>query len=160
MFYVKLSSFISKSIGYIIICMSGLFYVQRLITEPIEKVSSLAFIAIATMAALSALCFSYVQCISDETDKNTGLYAGEKFLHSTLLIIQTIFLKYVTDQGLSFDLIKSIVWLKITISIIAGILLTCIGGYAVSMSALGIHYLNKTLWSHYEKLAKKNLQNK
>jgi hypothetical protein len=160
MFYVKLYSFISKAIGYITISMSGLFYIQKLIIDPIEKVTPIAITAIATIATLSALCFSFVQSISDEHDKNSGLYAGEKFLHSTLLIILTLFLKYSTDQTLSFDSIKSIVWLKITISIISYILLFGIGGYAVTMAALGFHELNKILWTRFEKLAKKNLKNK
>ncbi len=158
MFYVKLYSFISRPIGYVIISMSGLYYVQRIFSEPAEKVTTLALTAIAIIAALSALCFSYVPCISDEVDRNSGLYAGDKFLHSTLLVIQTLFLKFVADQALSFDSIKSIVWLKITISIIAGTLLIGIGGFAVTMAALRFNDLNKTLWSRYEKLAKINLR--
>jgi len=157
MFYVKLYSFISKYVGYAIISMSGLYYVQRILSESAEKVTSLALTAIAIIAALSALCFSYVPCISDEVDRNSGLYAGEKFLHSTLLVIQTLFLKYVAEQALSYDSIIAIFWLKITISIIAGTLLIGIGGFAVTMAALGFHDLNKTLWSHYKKIAEQNL---
>ena len=157
MWYVKFYSFTSKAIGYIIISASGLVYIQKLIIAPIEMVTPIALTAIATIAALSALCFSFVQSISDEHDKNSGLYAGEKFLHSTLLIILTLFLKYASDQALSFASIYSITWLKIIISIISGLLLIGIGGYAVTMAALGFHDLNKTLWSRYEKLAKRNL---
>lgn len=158
MFYVKLYSLISKYTGYMIICISGLFYIQRLIIEPIEKVTSIALTAIGIIAALSSLCFSFIQGISDEHDKNSGLYAGEKFLHSALLIILTLFLKYITDQALSYNLIKAIIWLKSTILIVAGILIFGMGFYAVIMAALGFHDLNKTLWSRYEKLAKINLK--
>ena len=160
MFYVKFYSFISKTIGYIIISVSGLVYIQKLIIVSIEKVTPIALTAIATIAALSALCFSFVQSISDEHDKNSGLYAGEKFLHSTLLIILTLFLKYASDQALSFTSINSIIWLKITISIISSLFLFGIGGYAITMAALGFHDLNKTLWSRFEKLAEKNLKSK
>jgi hypothetical protein len=159
MLYVKLYSLISRSVGYFIISVSGLLYVQRILSEPADRVIPLALTAIATIAALSALCFSYVPCISDEVDKNSGLYAGEKFLHSTLLMIQTLFLKYVADQLLAIDSIKEILWLQMTISITVGVLLFGIGGYAVTMAALGFDSLNKTLWSHFEKLALKNLRN-
>lgn len=158
MWHVKLFSFISKTLGYIIICASGLFYVQKLIIVPIDKVTPIALTAIATIATLSALCFSFVQSLSDEHDKNSGLYAGEKFLHSTLLIILTLFLKYTSDQAQAFALTYSITWLKIIILVISIPLLLGIGGYAVTMAALGFHDLNKTLWSRYEKLAKRNLE--
>jgi len=52
-----------------------------------------------------------------------------------------------TDQALSIDSIIAIVWLKITISTLTGTLLIGIGGFAVTMAALGFHDLNKTLWS-------------
>jgi hypothetical protein len=54
---------------------------QKSIIEPIDKVAATALTAMATIAALSALCFSFILCLNDEDDKKTTLYAGERFLH-------------------------------------------------------------------------------
>ena len=160
MLYVKIYSSLSRVLGYAILSMSGLLYIRNIVYESGSKVTSMALTATATIAALSALCFSFVHCINDEDDKKNTIYAGEKFLHSTLLIIQTLFLKYALDQALAFESVKTIVWLKITIQIVASILLTGIGGFAVTMAAHGFNSLNKTLWIHYEKNAEQNLSKK
>jgi len=157
MIYVKLVSTLSKYLGYMILSTTGIVYVLKILSEPIEKVATLSLTAIAIIGALSALCFSYAPCISDENDKNSGLYSGEKFLHSTLLIIQTLFLKYVADQVLFLQLVKSVPWLETTISMIANTIIFWIGSSSVVFAALGFDSLNKTLWSHYVKNAKKNL---
>ncbi len=157
MTYIKFLSSLSKYLGYMILSTSGIVYVQRILFEPIEKVATLAFTAIATIGALSALCFSYVSCIFNENDKNSGIYSGEKFLHSTLLIIQTLFIKYVADQVLFLEMVKTVPWFKTTISIITGSIILWIGTSAVTLAALGFDTLNKTLWSHYVKNASKNL---
>jgi hypothetical protein len=76
------------------------------------------------------------------------------------LIIQTLFLKFVVSQALSFEFIKTNIWLANTIQIIISWLLIMIGGAAVTIAALGFDSLNKTLWIHYEKIAEQNLRPK
>lgn len=160
MFYVKLISFISRIIGYSIIAISGLIYVQQMIYNSVSDVSSVALTAFATVAVLSALCFSFSPILSQEEDKNTALYAGEKFLHSTLLIVQTLFLKYVMKEIEGLVFAQSLNWLKTVLEILSNFFQLGIGGFAVTMAALGFHYLNKILWIHYEERAKQNLQKK
>jgi len=160
MFYVKFFRKFSSAIGYIIISLTGTFYIQRLLMEPIEKVSNIALTAIGTIAALSALSFTFAPVINEAHGKKSGLYAGEKFLHSTLLIILTLFLKFAFDQLINLDFIKSINWLKLTLGIIFYIPMIGLGGFGVTMAALGFHDLNKTLWFRYERLSKENLKKK
>jgi hypothetical protein len=160
MFYVKFYRKLSNAIGYVIICVTGILYIQKLLMEPVDKVTNVALTAIGAVAALSALCFTFAPLIEDEHDKKSGLYAGEKFLHSTLLIILTLFLKYANDQLISFEFISSIKWLKVTIICIFSMPMFGIGSFAVGMAALGFHDLNKTLWFRYEQRAKENLKKK
>lgn len=160
MFYVKFYRKLSNAIGYIIISITGLFYIQRVLMEPIDKVTNVALTAIGTIAVLSALSFTFAPIIDEDHDKRSGIYAGEKFLHSTLLIILILFLKFANDQLINFDFIKSINWLKITINVIFGMPMLGLGGFAVTMAALGFDDLNKTLWLRYEKRAKENLKKK
>ena len=92
---------ISAAIGYIIFGGSVLSYVSALMRQPFEKVSTVGLSAFALVAAVSGLCFAMAQVLEKENDKSTALYSGEKLLHSAVLILETIVLKYASDAVLS-----------------------------------------------------------
>jgi hypothetical protein len=147
----KWASAISKTLGYFILMFSGIMYITQLLKEPLERVSSIAISSFGIIAALSGICYALIPCLEKESDKVAPLYAGEKFLHSALLIMQTLFLKYAIDKLLAIELIKSLDWANKIINGLASFLLTGIGGYAVYFAVFGFDELNKFFWQRYEK---------
>jgi energy-converting hydrogenase Eha subunit C len=155
---LKWTSKLSQSIGYIIIFFAGQTYVLGLLTEPLERITSIALSSLGAIVALAALCFAVVPCLSSENDKKAPLYAGEKFFHSTLLIIQTLFLKYGADTFLSYSLIKSQHWLVVDLTILTFLLISGIGLFAVLNAAWGFDSLNKFFWQrHDERMHNQNI---
>ena len=147
---LRWTSKLSQSIGYIIIFFAGQTYVLGLLSEPIEKITSIALSSLGAIVALAALCFAVVPCLPSENDKRAPLYAGEKFFHSTLLIIQTLFLKYGAETFLAYSWVKSQNWLVIALSILTPFLISGIGLFAALNAAWGFDSLNKFFWQRHD----------
>jgi energy-converting hydrogenase Eha subunit C len=155
---LKWTSKLSQSIGYIIIFFAGQTYVLGLLSEPIEKITSIALSSLGAIVALAALCFAVIPCLSSENDKMAPLYAGEKFFHATLLIIQTLFLKYGADTFLTYSLIRSLHWLVVALTVLTSVLISGIGLFAVLNAAWGFDSLNKFFWQrHDERMHNQNI---
>jgi hypothetical protein len=147
---LKWTSKLSQSIGYIIVFLAGQTYVMSLLSEPLGKITSIALSSLGAIVALAALCFAVVPCLPSENDKKAPMYAGEKFFHSTLLIIQTLFLKYGADTFLAYPWIKSLPWLVDALTILASILISGIGLFAALNTAWGFDSLNRYFWQRYD----------
>lgn len=156
----KLTSLISKSIGYFVIMISGIFYIQRIATEPLEKVTTIALSSIGIIGVLSATCYQAVPCYDNEHNHEEALYAAEKFLHSALLIIQTLFLKFALDQILAIEFVKNTSWLKTVSSVIFIFLIVGIGSFALFFACWGFESLNRFLWNRYELRMDKRIEKK
>jgi hypothetical protein len=50
--------------------------------------------ALAIMATMAALSFSYSRALTDDEQKERALFAGEKFLHSAVLALIASILRY------------------------------------------------------------------
>jgi len=146
----KWAPLISKSIGYFVILMSGIFYIQRIASAPLEKVTTIALSSIGIIGVLSAICYQAVPCYDNEHNREEALYAAEKFLHSALLIIQTLFLKFAFDQILTIEFVKNTSWLKTVSSGIFIFLIVGIGSFALLFACYGFESLNRFLWNRYE----------
>lgn len=103
---MKIVEKISEVLGYIIFSFSILSYVSALIRQTFEKVSTVGLSAFALVAAVSGLCFAMAQVLENENDKASTLYSGEKLLHSAVLILETIVLKYASDAVLSLSYVN------------------------------------------------------
>jgi len=147
---LKWASRLSQSIGYIIIFFAGQTYVLGLLLEPLPRITSIALSSLGAIVALAALCFAAVPCLPSENDKKAPMYAGEKFFHSTLLIIQTLFLKYGADTFLTYAWINSIQGLVVVLTILTYILIFGIGLFAVLNTAWGFDSLNRFFWQRYD----------
>ncbi len=151
----KWTSLISKYVGMTIMLMSGSVYVSQLVTKSIDEVAKTAITAFGLIAALSGLCFAIASNLRSEHDKDSAIYAGEKLLHSSLLMIQTLFLKYASDMLLQIGLIKSIFWISKVITLATSFVLTGVGGYSIYFSYYGFDALNDVFWNRYEARRKK-----
>jgi hypothetical protein len=137
--------FLSRSVGTVIVLMAGLTYIKEIVQRPLDQIAGVLLTAFGVIAALSALCFSAAPCYSDQS-KGETLYAGEKFLHSCVAIIQLLFLKYAVSRIPEWEFIKGLEWIDTLARIVLGIF----GLGAMYFAWLGLMYLNIFLWKRYE----------
>ena len=79
-------------------------YIQHSFDQPAAKMLPIGLSAFGVTAALSGICFSMARVIDNP---HTAKYAGEKFLHSAILLIQSLFLLYLRDAAIESAWIKS-----------------------------------------------------
>lgn len=148
--FPRFASFLSSTIGYIIIGSAALMYMSQFIRQPVNEVFTIGLSAFALIAALSGLCYAFAPCLPNDEAKKAPLYAGEKFFHSCLLLLQTIFLKYVTDGLLSVKWVQSMPYINYSVSIVADFLLVVIGSLATYFCLFGFEAINDFFWKRYE----------
>lgn len=137
----------SVSIAMPIIYFAAIFYLQRGISEPANTAFPLGITAVGISLGLAASCFA-MSPIGLNTD---GQYAGEKFLHSSLLLIQILFLLYVRDSLTELDWIKTNGLIVETIKIAANGLFALIAGTAAVCWSFGFSQLNEVLWHNWKR---------
>ena len=70
-------------------------YVSRAINQPAANVYAVGMAAFGVTAALSGICLTVSESVQGSS---TIRYAGEKFLHSSVLVIQRVMLIYLKDS--------------------------------------------------------------
>jgi hypothetical protein len=153
----KSLGFLSKIFITLIVIAAGIPYVKQLLRQPLEDVTGIILTTFGAIAGLSALCYTAVPYYKQE-QKETTLYAGEKFLHSCLMIIQTLFLKFAVDRLPELDILKNSKWLK-HIQGFADFILVLFGIVAIILAYAGFYDLNNILWKRYEITRKKRYRN-
>jgi len=148
--FPRVASFVSGTIGYIIIGSAAIGYISQFIQQPVSGVFTVGLSAFALLAALSGLCLAFAPYMTTDEDKKAPLYAGEKFFHSCLLLLQTIFLKYVTDSVLVIQWIQDCIWLRYSVMILANFLLVVTGSLATYFCLYGFQAINDFFWKRYE----------
>lgn len=146
---MKLIEKISAVLSYLIFSFSILAYLSELIRQPFEKVSTAGLSAFALVAAVSGLCFAMAQVLVIEDDKAKALYSGEKLLHSSVLILETIVLKYASNAALSSSFVKSYEALTTTTIWISDALIMIISLYAANFFLFGFESLHDFLWNRF-----------
>lgn len=139
-------AFISNAIGYFLIGVTGIIYANNLIIKETEEIFTVGLSALFIFSALSALCFSFFSVLKKDDEKNDMIYCGEKFLHSSLLIIQTILIKYAYNSLLNSSYIKNswLLLLLIKIFFISVVTVCCLMGVFFALN--GFQSLNDLLW--------------
>jgi len=149
--YWRLNSqaFLSRYVGYFVIFIASLTYVIDLWTQPIKSISGISFSGLAIIVALSALAFTMIPCLTEDKDKCTILYSGEKFFQSSIFLIQAILLKYAGEAIVGAKLFLEIP----SITSIAGKLIGFLSVTCVMWSTFVFLYgygeLNDFLWEQY-----------
>lgn len=146
--YNKLNSRVSMFIATPLIIMTAIELIQLAIMFPSKETYPLLIAAFGITAALSGICFTISATSSSSPSIN---YAGEKFLHSSLLIIQSltiIFLRNALNEQTFFEFNKIV---KVIISIIFNYLFLIISSVACYWFYYGFNELNKYLWIQHKK---------
>lgn len=105
------------------------FYVTSAYTKPGSVVYPLGMAILGITLALAGVCFT----VPESTDGSKSLYyAGEKFLHSALLLIQSVMLVYIKEEISGSGWWKQHAGLRVAVlGAIAGLLALTSGGAAV-----------------------------
>jgi hypothetical protein len=135
-----LAALISKHVALFISGCAALFYVVSLLRSPLGDFAPVGLSAFAIIAGLAGVCYTLVQVIDSQKEKVTPLYAAEKFLHSSILLLQTLFLKYAEASVLEF--LAAIPWLQRTVELVFYLLFLATGLY-------GLYFLG-TIEAHTE----------
>lgn len=114
--------------------------------KPSENVYTLAITFFGTTAALSGLCFAMSPT---KTGEPAIRYAGEKFLHSSVLLLQTIIVLFAKNSLLGLAFIEKNKILKVVIISLFTFIVLTISTYAAVTWFHGFQSLNKELWERY-----------
>lgn len=122
-------------------------YIQNAIFQPAARAFPIGLSAFGVTAALSGISFSMAR-VSE--NPSTAKYAGEKFLHSAILLIQGLFLIYIRDSVGESELLKP--WPNLVLVVKASTvgLLTLLTAAAAWTWFHGFEELNKFLWKNWE----------
>ncbi len=152
---IKLQKFLSTVLGYFVIAMAGLGYVNQLWREPFEKFIPIGLTAFGIISVLSALCFTLVSCIVSEDEKKSPMYSGKRFFQACLFLLQAIFFKFVGEQIINWHTIESVTWLRTQIGYFINFLSSVAAGWATWSSLYAFDELNKYFWNQYSSSVKK-----
>jgi hypothetical protein len=155
--------FLTNTVGYVLYGLSGLQYAIHLLNRDNPKLTAVGVTAFGVCAVLSNLSYRAAP-LFDEKEKKLLMYSGEKFFHSSLLLIQTVVFRYAIDAFLTFKVApdKSM-WMPVitTIVMIFNVIMFLIGIFAVYFFLYGFESLNNFFWIRYRQrilASKKNKQ--
>jgi hypothetical protein len=125
-----------------------IFYVARAINQRATDVYGFAMAAFGVTAALSAICLT----LSERVDGSSRIrYAGEKFLHSSLLLIQTAMIIYLKDAVTASHWLSSHPWISNSARTLIVTLLGLLSSGAAVAWYYGFDALNSQLWQNWER---------
>ena len=145
--YPALYGYASKWIATPLLGFFTLQYLLHAISAPSSEVYSIGMSAFGVTAALSGICFTMVPFYSYA---DTAKYAGEKFLHASILLIQTLFIIYLRDELVDPDWSKSLPEVaRVLRAVLVGVLtlITTAAGWAWYH---GYEEINTSLWKSWE----------
>src|SRR6266540_4097742 len=88
---------ISRGIAVPVLAAATIQYALALYHKPAVEVYPLALSAFGLTAALGSVCLSATGPIGSETTPHVLRYAGEKWLHAALLLLQVLILVFARD---------------------------------------------------------------
>lgn len=123
-------------------------YAQRAITSTGSEVYAVGMAAFGVTAALSAVCFAMAVTPAAVL---VSTYAGEKFLHSSILLVQTLLVVSVRDAVLGLDFVRDHSFLAGQARGLSAVILGFVATAAVWTWHHGFSELNAALWKNWER---------
>lgn len=144
----KVSVWIAVPLVYSWAC----FYVQSAIELPASEVYAVGMAAFGVTMALSAVCFAIAVA---PTAIPISTYAGEKFLHSSIMIVQTVLVVSVRDAILKMTFVRDHGVLMTQVKGVTAVILMFVASAAVVTWYHGFSELNAALWKNWEQRVNK-----
>jgi hypothetical protein len=143
----RLYAVISRLIATPVIMFVSVLYVIGALFRPAADVYPVGFTILGTTAALSAICLTAPESVEGFVNVR---WAGEKLLHATLLVIQTVMLLFIKSA------MKSSPWLTAHPSVVSvgswviGVLFVLIAWVATITWFEAFRGLNSQLWHNMQ----------
>lgn len=147
--FPKLFALVSVWIATPLLFICTTVSIQHAINQPATDSLPIGLSAFGITAALSGVSFSMARASENPVTAN---YAGEKFLHSAILLIQSLVVLYIRDTVVEIDWIKTWPWpnLVITVKLVAHGILFLVTAAASWTWYHGYSELNDVLWKNWE----------
>jgi len=145
----KIMAQLSSVLGHMILVLAALSYVGELIQKPFEQVATIGLGAFAMIGALSGLCFAMAPILTTKKSKDLVLYSGEKFFHSTILILQSVALKWASEAALSKPYMRSYPVAELTLTFGSHILVSSVSIIGTYFLLYGFETVNDLLWERF-----------
>lgn len=120
---------------------------QSAIEFPASEVYAVGMAAFGVTVALSAVCFAIAVA---PTAVPISTYAGEKFLHSSILIVQTLLVVSVRDAVLKMTFVRDHGVLMTQVKGVTAVIVMFVATAAVWTWYHGFSELNAALWKNWE----------
>lgn len=127
---------------------STLVYAMSAITNPASEVYPTGVAAFGVTAALSGICFTMTPTGGGSSVLR---YSGEKFLHSSLLIVQSLLVIYIRDAVTGFQWVHAHTTFAGNVAGLAAAVLSFVVAAAAWTWHHGFADLNALLWKNWER---------
>lgn len=126
----------------------AIVYAQRAIAYPASEVYTVGMAAFGVTAGLSAVCFAMAVAPAAVP---ASTYAGEKFLHSSILLVQTMLVVFVRDAILQLQFVRDHSFIAGQARGLFAVILVFVAIAAVWTWYHGFSELNAGLWKNWER---------
>lgn len=126
----------------------AIVYAQRAIGYPASEVYAVGMAAFGVTAGLSAVCFAMAVAPAAVP---ASTYAGEKFLHSSILLVQTLLIVSVRDAILQLQFVRDHPFLAGQARGLSAVILSFVAIAAVWTWHHGFSELNAAVWKNWER---------
>ena len=126
----------------------AIFYVVNALNRPAAEIYGVGIAAFGVTAGLAAVCFSVPESINGSPNFR---YAAEKFLHSSVLLIQTVMLVYLKDWSASSEWLNNHFWVGRFARLVPGALLSLLAGFAAITWHQGFDVIDWQLWQNWNR---------
>ena len=145
--FPKLYALASVWVATPLLGICTMVYIQNAMFQPAASTFQTGLSAFGVTAVLSGISFSMARACENPA---TAKYAGEKFLHSSILLIQGLFVIYLRDAVSESDVLKPHPYLVFTLRAFAVGLLSLLTAVAAWTWYHGFSELNEFLWKNWE----------
>ena len=151
--------FIFSKLVILLVFLVGLYFTYQLFKGLFRDTTAITNVAFGIIVTLSALSFSCSKAINDSPeDKDKFTFAGERFLHSAVLLITASILKYGSiELGIvkisNTHFLEVAHWGVLILSSIPGLLVGILFFWALNSAHGGMVILNKLLWKRHHRFA-------
>ena len=150
--FPMLNAKVSMYVATPLIACTGIFIVSNAFSIPATEFYPMVFSAFGVTIALSGICFALAAL---PLKKSKVKYAGEKFLHSSLLLMQLIAIIYIKSSLLKTSFVKTNNSLKLIIVACLSAVFILVATVAFWIFYHGFDALNDELWHNYRKRIEK-----
>ena len=139
----------STAIATPLIIVVALLYIGKFVGRPASDLYAFGLSAVGITAGLAAICLSAVSPVGTATTSPILRYAGEKFLHSCLLMIQVLILAFARDTILTWEWVMRYEGMKRAVEAVANTAGIFIAGTAAWCWYWAFADPNRELWSNW-----------